>query len=139
MSLLRFLLFDSLGGCIWVGTFIGLDYLFSGQIEQTAAYASRVGTLLWVVIVGSLTAYIAWKYVQRQRFLHQLRMARITPEELKQKLDAAEDLLIIDVRSSLELEAEPQFIPRALYLPLERLQKDPPDIPRDREVILYCG
>ena len=33
-------------------------------------------------------AYIVWKYVSRQRFLRRIRIARITPEELKAKLDA---------------------------------------------------
>ncbi|MGC1403100.1 MAG: DedA family protein, partial [Thermodesulfobacteriota bacterium] len=95
MRLLRFLLFDSLGACIWVGTFMGVGYLLSDQIEEAASSASRVGVVLWVVLVGSLFVFIAWKYVQRQRFLRQLHIARITPEELKQKLDAAEDLLIL--------------------------------------------
>lgn len=52
--------------------------------------------------------HLVWKYVQRQRFLSELRIACITPEELKKMLDSGEDLMIVDVRSSLELEAEPQ-------------------------------
>jgi membrane protein DedA with SNARE-associated domain len=138
MRLKRFLLFDGLGSCIWAGSFMGVGYVLSNQIEKAADKASRIGVLLWVIVVGSLLVYIAWKAAQRQRFLRQLRIARITPEELKLKLDAAEDLLILDVRTGLEFEAEPQMIPGALYLPLEELQKNPPTIPREREVILYC-
>ncbi|MBI5604614.1 MAG: VTT domain-containing protein [Deltaproteobacteria bacterium] len=133
----RFVLFDSLGAFIWIGLFMGLGYLLSNQIEEWTAYASRIGVFLWVVLIG-LIGYIAWKVAQRHRFLNRLRMARITPEELKRKIDAAEDLLIIDVRSSLEFEADPQRIPGALYLPLEELLKNPPEFPRAREVILYC-
>lgn len=138
MRLRRFLLFDGLGSFIWVGTFMGFGYVLSGQIEKVASKASRVGALLWVIIVGSLLVTIAWKVAQRKRFLRQLHIARITPEELKQKLDAAEDLLILDVRTGLEFEAEPRIIPGALYLPLEELQQHPPPIPREQEVILYC-
>lgn len=138
MRLRRFLVFDILGAFIWVGTFMGIGYALSDQIQEAAAKASRIGALLWVIIVGSLLVYITWKAAQRHRFLRQLRIARITPEELKQKLDAAEDLLILDVRTGLETETEPQMIPGALYLPLEELQKNPPLIPREREVILYC-
>jgi len=65
-------------------------------------------------------------------------MARITPEELKQKLDAAEDLLILDVRNALEFETDPQMIPGAVYLPWEKLRDDPPNLSGGREVILYC-
>jgi len=118
--------------------FIGLGYLLSNQIEQVAAYVSRVGIFLWGIVAGTLFVYIFWKYAQRQRFLHRLRTARITPEELKQKLDAAEDLLILDVRNALEFEADPQMIPGAIYFPLEKLRDDPPDLSGGREVILYC-
>ena len=107
--------------------------------KQIAYHALRLGTLLLVVLVGSLAAYIVWKYAQRRRFLRHLRIARITPEELKSKLDAGEDLMILDVRHSLEFKAEPQTIPGALFLPLEQLQKGQPPIPPDREVILYCN
>jgi hypothetical protein len=39
----------------------------------------------------------------------------------------------------LEFKADPQTIPGALFWPLERLQKDNPPIPAEREVILYCN
>ena len=71
--------------------------------------------------------------------MRHLRIARITPEELKSKLDAGEDLMILDVRHSVEFKAEPQTIPGALFLPLEQLGKGQPPIPSDREVILYCN
>ena len=139
MSLSRFLLFDGLGAGIWAGLFIGLGYLFSEQIEQIASLSLRLGSLLGAVLGGVLAAYIGWKYIQRRRFLRKLRIARITPEELMKKLEAGEDLLILDVRHLLEFEAEPQTIAGALYVPLEKLQKDPPAISPDREVILYCN
>ncbi len=139
MSLSRFLLFDGLGACLWVGTFLGLGYLFSSQLEQMAGLSMRMGTLLAVILFGGLAGYLVWKYVQRQQFLGELRIARITPEELKKLLDSGEDLMIVDVRSSLEFEAEPQTIVGALYLPLEELAKMPLAIPPERELILYCN
>ena len=138
MGLLRFLSYDGLGACLWVGLFAGLGKLFSDQIEEAASYAMRLGTSLVGLVLASLAAYIVWKYVQRQRFLHHLRMARITPEELKHKLDAGEAVMVLDVRHPLEFSAEPQTIPGALYLPLEDLDKGHQQIPRDRDVVLYC-
>jgi membrane protein DedA with SNARE-associated domain len=139
MHLLRFLLFDGLGTCFWAGLFAGLGYLFSDQLEQVADSALRLGTFLLLALVGSLAAYSIWKYAQRRRFLRHLRIARITPEELKSKLDAGEDPMILDVRHSLEFKADPQTIPGALFLPLEQLEKGYPPMPRDREVILFCN
>lgn len=134
----RFLLFDGLGGLVWAGTFIGLGYLFSHQLGTVAAYALRLGTWLLVLLVGGLIAYIAWKFVERRRFLRELRIARITPEELSRKLEMGEDLVIVDLRHSLDFEAEPATIPGALHLDPEELERRHQEIPRDRDVVLYC-
>jgi rhodanese-related sulfurtransferase len=70
--------------------------------------------------------------------LRELRIARITAEELKQKLDAREDLLIVDLRHSVDFEADPHTIPGAFRMDAEDLEENEDRLPRDREVILYC-
>jgi hypothetical protein len=79
-----------------------------------------------------------WKYINRQRFLRRLRIARIAPEELKHKLDAGEDVMIVDLRHSMDFEAEPHMIPGAIHLGVEELEHRHQEIPRDRDLILYC-
>jgi membrane protein DedA with SNARE-associated domain len=137
IKLLRFFIYDGLGACLYAGLYLGLGYLFSGQIEEVTIYAGRLGISLVGLLLGGLAAYIVWKYIRRQRFLHRLRIARITPEELKQKLDFGEVVMVLDVRHPLEFAAEPQTIPGAFYVPLEDLDKEGSKIPRDRDVVLY--
>jgi adenylyltransferase/sulfurtransferase len=71
--------------------------------------------------------------------LRQLQFARIAPEELKRKLDAGEEILILDVRHPLQFKADPQTLPGAVYLPLEQLSQASRVFPSDREVVLYCN
>lgn len=139
MPVSRFLVLDGLGAFVWVAAFAGLGYIFSDQMEQMAAYASRWGTWLVVILVGSLAAYIVWKYVQRQRFLHRLRISRITPKELMEKLAAGEEVMIVDLRQPLDVEALPYVIPGALRMALEEVEHRHQEIPRDRDIILYCS
>ncbi len=134
----RFLLFDGLGAILWAGGYLGLGFAFSGEIERVAARASALGSKLGVLLIGSLAGYIAYKYVARQRFLRELRIARVTVEELKQKLDAGEEIVIVDLRHSLDFEADPQTIPGAFHLDAKELQEKNDRLPRDREVVLYC-
>jgi len=134
----RFLLFDGVGAALWAGVFAGLGLLFSDQLEWLAGQVARLGTWLAAILVGGLAAYLLWKYVHRQRFLRRLRMARITADELKRKLDAGEEVMIVDLRHSLDFEAEPHVIPGALRLSAEDLDGRHHEIPRDRDVILYC-
>jgi membrane protein DedA with SNARE-associated domain len=138
MSLPGFLLCDGLGALIWAGSFEVLGYLFSDQLEQVAGYALQLGSLLLVLLAGGLIAYIVWKYIRRRRFIRELRIARITPEELKRILDAGEQIFIVDLRHPIDHETVPFVIPGALRLVAEELEERNTEIPRDRDVVLYC-
>jgi rhodanese-related sulfurtransferase len=92
-----------------------------------------------MILLGSLAGYILWKYFQRQRFLYRLRIARISPKELLEKLDAGEQLMILDLRQPLDIEIVPYAIPGALRIATEELGERHHEIPRDREIVLYCS
>jgi len=134
----RFFLFDALGALLWGGAFLGLGYLFSGQIERLAEHLASLGGGLLVLFLGLLAAYIAYKFVARRRFLRELRISRITVDELKKKLDSGEELVIVDLRHSMEFEADPETIPGAFRMDAKELEEKNDRLPRDREVILYC-
>jgi membrane protein DedA with SNARE-associated domain len=138
MRFRRFLLFDAMGSLLWAAAFLSVGYAFSGQIERVAERLASLGGWLLVLLVGALIAYISYKFVARQRFLRDLRIARITAEELKNKIDSGEELVIVDLRHSLDFEAEPEIIPGALHIDAKELQEKNDLLPRDREVILYC-
>ena len=134
----RFLLFDAAGAFLWASTFLGLGYAFSGQIERIAARAASLGSGLVAILVVALAAYLAYKIVSRRRFMRQLRIARITVEELKGKIDAGEEVTVVDLRHSVEFEAEPETIPGAFHMDAKDLEEKSDLLPLDREVVLYC-
>src|SRR5438093_7728686 len=84
----RFLLFDAAGSLLWAGSFLGLGYIFSGGIERIAEHLAALGGWLLVLLLGILGAYLTYKSVARQRLLRDLRIARITEDEMIPKLDA---------------------------------------------------
>ncbi|HXJ06918.1 MAG TPA: VTT domain-containing protein [Candidatus Acidoferrum sp.] len=134
----RFLLFDAAGSFLWASTFLGLGYVFSGQIERIAEHAASLGGWLVVILVGALASYLGYKFIARRRFLRELRIARITVEELKHKIDSGEDLAIVDLRHSMDFEADPETIPGAFRVDAKELEEKNGLLPRDREIILYC-
>jgi membrane protein DedA with SNARE-associated domain len=137
MPLSRFVLFDVLGVLLWAGTYSLAGYIFSEELDRALDYAGSMGKTLFVFVAGGLTVYILWKYYLRRRFLRQLVMARITPDELKQKLEAGENVLIIDVRHALDFEADPYVIPGALRMSLDEAESYPA-LAIDRETVVYC-
>jgi membrane protein DedA with SNARE-associated domain/rhodanese-related sulfurtransferase len=135
----RFLLADGLGSFLYGGSFLFLGYLFSNQIQQlTAALASVGGSVLGVAI-GLVALYIGLKFWQRQRILRELRMAKITVTELRQKQYVGEDVVIIDLRPGAELDLDPSLIPGAIHMAVEEVEHRHHEIPRDREVVVYCS
>jgi membrane protein DedA with SNARE-associated domain len=138
MRLRRFLIFDSLGALLWAGTFLGLGYIFTDQIEKIAERAASLGGGLLVLLAVALVAYILYKFAARQKFLRDLRISRISVDELKVKIDAGELLSIVDLRHSVDFEADPEIIPGALHMDAGSLPEQGDAFPHDREVILYC-
>lgn len=138
MSAARFFAFDALGSLLWAGTFAALGYLFSDRIEQIIAYATGFGWWFGAGIIAVLAGYAAWKLIERRRLIHSLRVARIAPEELKNLLDAGEEILIVDLRSSLDFESNPYLIPTAKRIAPDELETRHEELPRDRDLVLYC-
>ena len=134
----RFLLFDALGAILWAGTFLGLGYAFSGEIERLAESAETVGRLAVAVFGVGLAGYVAHKFVARRRFVRELRVARIGVDDLKARIDSGESLVIVDLRHALDVVAEPETIPGACRMDAQELERTNDRLPRDREIILFC-
>ena len=138
MRLQRFLFFDALGSLVWSGTYLGLGYVFSNRLKEIADYSMRLGEMLTALIVIGFAGYILLKFIGRRRFLKDLSGARITAEELKALLDSGEEIQIVDLRHSIEFEAEPSTLPGALRMDPKELEQRQAEIPRDRDIVLYC-
>lgn len=132
----RFLLYDGLGAVIWAWSGLGIGYLFSDQLEQALAYAEQVAPAATGAALGALVLYVLYKATVRRR---QLRgVPRITVEQLTEKLRTEEPPLLIDMRPRASAEAEPG-IPSAVLMSLDELLRRHHELPRHRDVVLYCG
>jgi membrane protein DedA with SNARE-associated domain len=139
MGIPRFLAFDAGGALIFNGTFLLAGYLLQEQIARFLELLSAFGTRLLTVILVSIVLWIVWKYYQRQRFLHLLRIARIDVDTLGGLLESETPPIIYDLRDRLALEAQGQRVPGARVIRIDELDARHAEIPRDREIILYCA
>jgi membrane protein DedA with SNARE-associated domain/rhodanese-related sulfurtransferase len=136
---LRFLLFTAAGGALWVAAGLGGGMLFGSQIESLLAYLANFGIVAAVVIGALFAAYVAYKWWERRRFYAMLRMARISVDELYRLMEAGvPPLVVVDVRSPTARAIEPRRIPGAINLPLLGFDQHVKELPRDREIIVYC-
>lgn len=135
----RFLFFDGLGSLFYCGIYMLLGYFFSSQITQIGATIAHAGGGVLSLLAGISALYIAFKYWQRQRLLHKLRIARITVAELRQKQESGEAPVILDLRSRTELEIDPSIISGAVHIDVEDFAKRAHEFPHDRDIIVYCS
>ena len=138
MSAFTFILYDVAGTLIWAGVSAGVGALFSNQLEQLISLFDQGGGLLLTLLLVGLAGFIGYKFYHRQTFLRHLRMSKISVEELKRRLDAGEAISVVDVRHPLSLQLDPDTIPGAINFTLEEIEHRHHEIPRDRDIVLYC-
>lgn len=135
----KFLAADIGGAMAWSGTYLAVGYLFRNQLERAAEQAGRMGSWLLLFLASLLAVYIVWKYYQRRRFIRDLRVDRVTPEELMNMIVTGEDLAVVDLRRTLEVEQDNLKLPGAIWIDLDELEIREQEIPRDKDVVLYCS
>jgi membrane protein DedA with SNARE-associated domain/rhodanese-related sulfurtransferase len=128
LPIARFLLYDAIGAGLWVGV----------AITDILLVLEEMGRIGLVVVAAALALFIAFKVWQRQRLIREVRMARIDIDELTRLIDGGEAPAIIDVRDH-PARLRDGSIPGALHLPLDAVDDVLPDLPRDRDVVVYCA
>jgi cbb3-type cytochrome oxidase subunit 3 len=136
---LQFVIFDVAGALLWTATFLGIGYVFHRELAMAVVWLGEFAWSLAVLLLLLIpAAYIAFKYRQKKKFVRALASERITPEEVLKQMEAGEPLTIIDLRHPLDFLPDPRTLPSAVRITLQELENKRAEIPRDRDVILYC-
>lgn len=132
----QYLLYNGLGTVLWVSSGIGLGYAFSDQLEQATSMVGYLGPTMALILLGGVAGYLVYKA------LHRYRVRRLVPtlsvQQVTEKIAAGEDPVFIDLRPH-GTRREVPGIPGSLSLSVEEVIAGHRDIPRDRDVILYCA
>src|SRR5271170_1851442 len=138
MSYRTFAAYDSGGILLWCMGYMLVGRFFGDVLTRNPgalAWVAHFSATLFVLAVLGLLAYRIWK---QQAFLKQVRTARLEPEELKRMLDSGNPVFIVDLRHQLDYLPDPRVLPGAVRLTPDKLVELSDEIPRDRDIILYC-
>lgn len=138
MSAARFTAFGGAGALLWAAAFLVPGYLLHQQLEVLAERFALTGAWLLALFAVLVVAWIAWRWSLRWRFLRELRMARIAPDELHRLMQAGGEVFVVDLRHEADVAFDPFVVPGAMRMTAERLEERHGEIPRDRDVVLYC-
>ena len=135
----RFLALDGAGALLWSGAYLTTGFLFSSQLERAAENAAQFGSWFLTLLILAFTGYAGWKYYQRRKFIRNLHVDRIPPVELLRRIEAGEEITVMDLRHAIEIERGGLKIRGAIWMEAKELEERHLEIPRDRDIILYCS
>jgi membrane protein DedA with SNARE-associated domain len=140
MRLGDFLQFDAAGAALYVGAYCLAGYLFSDALRAITRGLRSAGFAAEVIFGVGLAVYIVYRiWIYRKYRLLDV-IPRVPAEELAKKLasDAAQNMLIADVRSHGYYDADSERIAGSIRLEPNNLVEEVKHLPKDREIYLYC-
>lgn len=135
-----FLAYDSLGSFLWTAMYAGLGYLFANRLTLIAASMARFGGMLTAIIGIPLACYVVWRIGIMVQMLRHLRLRRITPLLLNEKIEAGEPIAIIDLLDFEDAHEDRSGIPGAVRMDPARLRSRlRVVVPENLGLVLYCS
>jgi len=140
MRLGDFLQYDVVGAALYVGAYATAGYLFSDALRAITRGLRSAGFAAEVIFGIGLAVYIAYRiWVYRKYRLLDV-IPRVPAEELAKRLasDAARSMLIADVRSHGYYDADSERIAGSIRIEPNNLIEEIKNLPKEREIYLYC-
>jgi membrane protein DedA with SNARE-associated domain/rhodanese-related sulfurtransferase len=131
-----FLLYDFIGATLWAGSAVALGSIFHDAIDDVFSELAALGRVGGLLILVLLLFFLALKFWRRHQFFQQLRMSRITVQELNRLREGGTELLLVDARPSAS-RARDGVIPGAIAF--EILLEDAEHSRRGGEAVVYCA
>ncbi len=140
MRLGDFLLYDSVGAAFYVGAYAIAGNLFSDALRAITRGLRSAGFAAEVIFGIGLAAYAIYRiWVYRKYRLLDV-IPRVPADELAKRLasQAAQNMLIADVRSHGYYDADSERIAGSIRLEPNNLIEEIKNLPKDQEIYLYC-
>jgi len=132
-SLRRFVFYDAIGAALWAGGAVALGAVFHTAVGALLLELENLGHYALVLLIAAVALFVVLKWWQRYRFARQIRMSRISIDDLAALIEKGTGTTILDVRTA-EHRARQGWIRGAIHVrDIAELDLDP-----KKEVVVYC-
>jgi membrane protein DedA with SNARE-associated domain/rhodanese-related sulfurtransferase len=139
-SIRNFMAYDTAGSLLWSLAFVSFGYGFSSQVDKVMRLMSRFGLVIGLLVGVPLLCFVLWRLMQLVRMIRHLRLRRISPGMLQQKIDASPLVAIFDLLEFEAREGGTEGIPGAVRVNPTRFRKAPRfAVPDGMAIVLYCS
>jgi len=135
-----FLTYDTAGSLLWSGAYVLLGFIFYSQLGRVMHVIQRFSLLLGVVVGVPLAVYVLWRGLHLVRMIRHLRLRRISPALLQEKIDTDQRLAIFDLLHYEAHGREVAGIPGSVRVDPVRFRTSANvKVPDDVSIVLYCS
>ena len=134
-SVRHFVLYDGIGAALWAGGAVALGAVFHTAVGALLLELESLGHYALMLLFAGIALFIALKWWQRYRFAMQIRMSRISIDELGELIEKAAGTTILDVRTA-EHRAKQGWIHGAIHV--RDISQLDLDLDPKKEVVVYC-
>jgi hypothetical protein len=140
MRLGDFLQYDAAGAAFYVGAYAIAGYLFSDALRAITRGFRSAGFAAEVIFGIGLAVYIGYRIWVYHKYRLLDVIPRVPAEELAKRLasEAAKNMLIADVRSHGYYDPDSERIAGSIRIEPNNLLEEIKNLPKDREIYLYC-
>jgi membrane protein DedA with SNARE-associated domain/rhodanese-related sulfurtransferase len=138
MSYGEFAMFDGAGSLLWLLPFLVGGRLFGDALKKDPSLMDWVGRFSGALLVLGIILFFFIRVMRRRMLLREMVQSRLEPEELFSQIQNGEGVYIVDLRHPVEQLTDPFVLPGALRIAPDELTQRHNEIPRDRDVVLYC-
>jgi len=130
----QFMVANTVGTAVFVLSLMLAGYL---PVEHMSV-VPRVGSVVFEAGLALIVTNVVVKYIQRRRFFRELYKSRITPQDLREMIDAGVKVVIVDLRHPLDSVADPRVIPGAIRMLPDDVTEKASALPAEEDIVLYC-
>lgn len=132
-----FLRYDFGGTLIYITAYLLLGFTFSEAIGAITEWVGTLGRAIALLAGIAIVIYFGFRFWSAWRIQRSPNIERVSIDQLAARL--YDDILIADVRSHGYYDAKAERILGSVRIEPNRLIEALADLPRDRDVYLYCS
>jgi len=135
----QFLQLDFLGASLYALAYFGAGYVFRDLVARITHNLQSASHVAAEVGLAAIIIFAAYRILTYRKFKSGDVVPRVTVAELANRVaNSNHDVLIVDVRSHGYYDSGANRIAGSIRLEPNRLSEELKDLPRDKDIFVYC-
>jgi membrane protein DedA with SNARE-associated domain len=136
----QFLRFDFAGATLYASTYLTVGFVFRDFLAAITRGVLAAGRIIEIVLLVAVIVYFAYRlWIYRKHSVYRV-IPRVQIEELARILqsDQRDKVVLVDVRSHGYYDSGALRIHGSLRIEPNNLDQELKDLPKDKDIYLYC-